>query len=67
MHGEIWALFLAVLIILVAVFKSLTTRVSTLYCKKSEILNLLEDISEDTVVQISVGRNIYEHKRTRNH
>lgn len=67
MYGEIWAILLSVLIIIVAVLKSRMTTVSTLYCKKSEIADLLHDISDDAVIQISVGRNKYEHKRTRNY
>ena len=56
MYGEIFALLLSIAIIFVTLIKAHTSQVCTHYCRKSEIPDLLKDLSDDTVIQILVRK-----------
>lgn len=62
MYGIIISLLIVVLMMFFIIAKAYTAGIHTLYCKKSEIYDVLENVPDDCVIQILIGGNSYELK-----
>lgn len=63
MYEAILALLLALCMILLTVLKGRKINCRTFFCRKSELVSIIDNISDDCVIQIWIGRDPYEHKR----
>lgn len=63
MYSAVFALLIAAMMMLLVILKGRRFDGRILYCKKSELVSIIENISEDSIIQIWIGRNSYEHKR----
>lgn len=61
MYGAIFALIITVMMISLIIFKAHTQGAYPLLCKKSELASIIDTLSDDTTIQIWIGRSLYEH------
>lgn len=62
MFGAVFALLITLVMIFLVVLKGRRFDGHTFFCRKSELVSIIDTISEDSVIQIWIGRNSYEHE-----
>ena len=60
MYGAIVALIISLTMIAFTVYKGNSVKPITTVCRKSEIYSLLQDIPDDCILEIRIGRNTYD-------
>lgn len=60
MTSAIFALIIALMMIVFVVYKSNFCGVKYYVCRKSEIENLLDFLPEDCIIEVWIGRNTYD-------
>ena len=67
MYGAITALIIALMMIAFVIYKGNSIRFEkTMYCKKSEFASLGEQLPDNCIIEIRIGRNTYDVRRNTN-
>lgn len=65
MTGSIIALVISLMMIFLVIYKGKYCSIESHVCRKSDAWRILDDVPDDSIIQILIGRNIYEYERNR--
>ncbi len=66
MYGIIFAFLITVIMFAITIVRAQFSGIHAVYCKKSDVGKVLEDIPDDCMIQILIGGKDYDYKHAGN-